>query len=195
MKKMIAVSALIILLIGGLMPMPISLAFKLAPAHINVTIEGDLQSVGDEVAQRIRMTNERDVPVDATVIVEKPSKVTENYTAIPDISWIKIVPDKLHIPANSVGYANIYINIPPTEENYNKSWEALITATQLPNEGESINIALSARMKINVASIESIGDKSIMPYLYGLVGVIACITGAFLFKRYKSHKESKDLWG
>jgi hypothetical protein len=52
----------------------------------------------------------------------RPNKIN-----IPDLSWVDLEPKWLEIPAKSLGYFYVYLDIPETEENCNKSWETWIT--------------------------------------------------------------------
>jgi hypothetical protein len=60
--------------------------------------------------------------------------VTEGYSNIPDLSWIKVTPNPLSIPANPNGYFAIEIVIPEKEKtlHYDESWEVYVKFFKKP---------------------------------------------------------------
>lgn len=166
-------------------------AFKLMPSHINVDIDGDL-SEKTEPVKEIAIINERDVLVNATVRVEKPQSPNEGYEAIPDVSWVIVRPDHFAIPAGNTAYADIYVNIPDTEENYGKKWQCLIMARQEPNQGERVVIELSGRMNITTAS-QSQQQMGLLMEEFGIIGVAIVAIAAMIF--ISNHRKTRKFLG
>jgi hypothetical protein len=91
------------------------------------------------------------------ITVHKPSKTgagkwTEGYCEIPDVSWVKPVPDILTIPPDSSASFDITIELPDDAELYNQKWEVTLAVESAPIPGLNVALALYPSIQIETKS-------------------------------------------
>lgn len=102
-----------------------------------------------------RSNGEIELLVQPEIPIEEQLK--PGYEAIPDPSWIRLVPSKLKLAAGEEGLVDIILQVPEGEAYNGRHFQAHITATTPePTPGEhvalSFGIALSSRLRFSVAS-------------------------------------------
>lgn len=140
----------------------INIFFLIPPARSDISLwpgllKIDIPEYSDDeiVFKEVSITNSYDYEINVISEIENPppSDRTEGYSDIPDLSWIKVTPNPLSIPANSVGYFSIEVEIPENEQSlhYNESWEVWVKFFKEPEygSGTTINVKLASKILIH----------------------------------------------
>lgn len=146
------------------------------------------------IKYKIQVTNPYSYDVNASARVENPAigKLSDNYTFIPDLSWVKFVSETIYIPAGSSRFFELLIDIPDDEKpwHYNESWEAwvVISSDRSGSSGDFLfKIELAVKLFINTPP----GEKATMiQNLYIILGIVVALiaTSAAIFYVKKNKK-------
>lgn len=106
-----------------------------------------------------RVENRSNGEVELVVEPEIPSKdqLKPGYEAIPDPSWVKLVPRRLKLAAGEEGLVDVILQVPEGQDYVGHHFQAHITATTPePPPGDvtalSFGIALSSRLRFSVGT-------------------------------------------
>lgn len=169
---------------------------KASPAKLVITMPDGYPD--EKIQYKIKVTNpySENMTVISTII--NPFKLASNYSNIPELSWIKISPEQLHVPPNSYGEVEVEIVIPEGEKNkqYNKQWEAWAYLTPKvggPDSTVSFQTQLAVRLFIHTpVGEDSSKSMSSSPNFLILFGIIFGSLFLFiLFKYLNNKKKSK----
>ncbi|UCF12614.1 MAG: hypothetical protein JSW06_11380 [Thermoplasmatales archaeon] len=173
---------------------------KVSPAELIITIDDYPKK---EIQYKIKVTNPFawDIRVYSKAI--HPYGKKENYTTIPDLSWIKILPVTLNIPANSYKEFEVFINIPEDKKmlHYNENWEVWVVVTprltSFSGGGALIQLQLAVRLLIHTPTDTMISWTPLAPYiLYPILGIIISLmilSAVFLYvKKKRNIKDDKS---
>ena len=118
----------------------------------------------------------------------------EGYEHIPDISWVKVIPDILYIPKKSSGEFLVSIVIPDDkrELHYNESWEVWTITSSPPSTHGSIRYitALTTRLLITTPTGEAGLNQYLVTILFG--GIFGLLILALIY--YYINRKKKDLY-
>lgn len=121
----------------------------------------------DEIVyKKICVTSQNNYDADVFVEISDPpsGSLTEGYSNIPNLSWIKVTPNPGLVPAKSDSYFRLWIDIPEKEKDlhYNESWEVWVRFFDKPrDDGEIVfNMKLATRVFIHTPT----GLKQKFPY-------------------------------
>lgn len=129
MKRTALVLLLFLLIVGNflLLASPVVKGgVKLSPAKLIITMPEGYPE--EEIQYKIKVTNPYSQDIGASSKAINPWDITENYARIPDLSWVKILPENLIIPADSFKEFEVVIDIPESEKmlHYNERWEVWV---------------------------------------------------------------------
>ncbi len=169
---------------------------QLWPAKLEIKISN---YPDDEIQyKKISVTNPENHEVTVTVDVKHPlaNRIHENYSYIPDLSWVKVTPEILDIPPKSTGFFTVHIDIPEKQrsQHYNEKWEVWVIFNEKLSGGKNqsnIRLSLASKIRINTPSGE-ITQRS--PYN---IFIILFIIGGLFFSLIliyfsKGNKKSKN---
>ena len=169
---------------------------KASPAKLVITMPDGYPD--EKIQYKIKVTNpySENMTVISTII--NPFDLTSNYSNIPELSWVKISPEKLHIPPNSYGEVEVEIVIPEDQKNkqYNKQWEAWAYLTPKV-EGSASTVSLQKQLAVRLYIHTPVGEDSSKsmsssPIFLVLFGIIFVSSFLFiLFKYLNNKKKSK----
>jgi len=106
---------------------------------------------------RIQIQNPDSKDITVTIRADAPGGkgVTEGYSPIPDLSWIKITPTEVHVPAKSNVFIEVSIEVPEDvqEEHFNEKWEAYVVVSE-PSQamGGNLNIKIELAVKLFITT-------------------------------------------
>lgn len=109
----------------------------LSTRFVDVTLENVQVGVVYNLRQLRQMPyvirNRSDIPVEVEIIVRPPTagELTLGYEALPDPSWIKMVPNRLRIDANKDGFAEIVLQVPDDKNYVGRHYQAIFRAYTL----------------------------------------------------------------
>ncbi|MDD5688197.1 MAG: hypothetical protein PHE88_10245 [Elusimicrobia bacterium] len=101
--------------------------------------------------------------VDAIITVDFPrkDKLKEGYEAIPDLEWVKVVPDKFRLGPGEKGISDIIVTIPNDEKLIGKHYQVhLISAGSPIGQQGQVTIATGSQTRFRF-SIGSMGPESL----------------------------------
>jgi hypothetical protein len=138
---------------------------SVSPAEITISMENE-NFINGNTSKKITVTNSYNYTYNITWYIEHPSSslMRSNKTCITNLSWVDVEPKWLEIPSKSSGIFYIYLDIPETQENFNKNWETWVTfkGGKQNFSGGVFNLEYAIRVYINTPSIE---DKINIPFL------------------------------
>ena len=82
----------------------------------------------------VRNRGDSAMEVKAEVVIPRKDEIMEGYEAIPDPTWVQVIPDRYTIPPDQTAYAEIVIQIPDRPEYIGKHYQAKIWGHSL-NKG------------------------------------------------------------
>ena len=108
--------------------------------------------------------NSENETLDINITIDPPSKqeLKEGYETIPDINWIKIVPNKFRVGPMESASADVIITIPQDEKLVGRHFQAQINAASTPlGVTGNFIIATGTRTRIRL-SVGGMGPESLM---------------------------------
>ena len=158
----------------------------------------------EEILYEIKVSNNNAYDINVTGEIQNPSlhRLNENYTFIPDLSWVQTTPDIVHIPAKESRFLELIINIPDSEKplHYNERWEVWVVISELINQsqdaGTFIQTELAVKIFINTPSAE---EKAQMPlFMYFIftffIGLITVCVFYFKMGKRAIYKNKKVVF-
>jgi hypothetical protein len=119
----------------------------------------------------IQITNTDSYDINVTIRVDHPAieTITEGYSFIPDLSWVRVVPEKLFIPAGNSDELELFIEVPESEQSsyYNEKWETLVVITPPVKKGQGINFQTELAVKLFIRTPG--GDYAQIHYIFILL--------------------------
>ena len=184
-----------------------SASISISPHEVSIKLD-DLSTQAN-TTKKITVENKNKFSFNATWYIEHPltSKIRENKTFIPNLTFIDVEPKWMIIPVNETGDFYIYTDIPKKEKYLKKNWEVWITFKKGTKEhGEGfLNLEQAIRVYIETPSSfqdsnndlkdqneEFYGisrDDSIVFQIGGLVFLLVVITISFTIIFYYKKKK------
>ncbi|MCS7131829.1 MAG: hypothetical protein NZ934_03770 [Hadesarchaea archaeon] len=127
------------------------------------------------IEKKLVIRNEDNTKRVFVLSVEAPSaeNLAEGYEAIPDPSWVILMPAVVEIEGNSSGTVDILLNIPREENLTNRKWEAWISVKRQEVPGEMVAMEI-----ISIARIETASELPPPERPYSLLAAIALVAGS-----------------
>jgi hypothetical protein len=166
---------------------------KVSPAKLFITIE---EYPEKEIQYKIKITNPFSQEITAYAEVIHPYEMEENYTRIPDLSWIKLLPETLDIPAHSYNEIEVLVDIPENKKmlHYNESWETWVLVAPRVKSiwgGSVLQVQLAVKLFIHTPKGTMKSWALPAPYiLYPTIGVIICLIAFFTIFFYIKKKRT-----
>jgi len=171
---------------------------KVSPAKLIITID---EYPEKEIHYKIKITNPYSQEISADLEVLHPFEIEENYTRIPDLSWVKATSETLDIPANSYKEIEVIVDIPEDKKtlHYNEKWEVWVIVTpKLKSVLGGMVLQMQLAVKLFIHTPESTKTSWTFPatyVLYSIFGVIISLMILFLtifyFKKKRNIKPYK----
>jgi hypothetical protein len=145
----------------------------------------------------IQVTNTESYDINVTIRVDHPASetITEGYSFIPHLSWVRIVPEVLYVPAGSSDELEIFIEVPESEQSshYNEKWETLVVITPPVKKGQGINFQteLAVKLFINTPKEEFAQIQYIYILFFTFISIIIVLI-AFIHARKKKGISAKN---
>ncbi len=138
----------------------------------------------------IQVTNTESYDINVTIRVNNPSteSLTEGYSLTPDLSWVKVVPEVLYVPAGSSGELEIFIEVPESEQSthYNEKWETLVVICPPIKIGGGINFQPEIAVKLFIKTPEmEFAQIQYITILLFIIVSISIVSIAFFYVKKK----------
>ena len=188
---------IITIVFSFIVPSNVTAGISLLPAKLTIDIS-DYKY--DEIKyDKISVKNPYDhkITVKSEVKNPKNGSLTEGYSNIPDESWINIFPNKLEIPANSIGYFSVIVEIPEykKDESLNKNWEvwACFFESSPGDKGDvSFNVKLATKVFINNPEKSFHENSPLNFFMLSSSFILFVITIIVAFMIRKNHQSKKS---
>ena len=156
MKKIIVMFLVFLILFTSFSV--VASGIKIWPGKHSITINR-WYSEGEEVDHpRIQVTNTESYGINVSVSIDNPhvNTLSGGYSQIPDLSWVKVVPEVLYLPGGSSDFVEVFIEVPESEQSlyYNEKWEALVVFTPPMEPGGGVNVQLELAVKLFIKTPE-----------------------------------------
>jgi len=150
---------------------------KVWPGKISIDITKWYDDAENVKHPRIQVTNTESYGINVAVSIENPyiKRLEGGYSQIPDVSWIKVVPEELYIPGLSSEFVEIFIDVPESEQSlyYNEKWETLVVFTPPVKPGGGINVQIELAVKLFIKTPS--GEEARIKPIHFLLGFIILI--------------------
>jgi hypothetical protein len=141
----------------------------------------------------IHITNTESYGINVSVRVDTPGikTLTNGYSIIPDVNWIKTDPEILYIPGGQSGEIEVYIDVPENLQTsrFNEKWEAYVVISPPLDSGDGFNVQteLAVKLLIKTPTGEAAGIHSIYILLSFIIIIITiCLLSLFIGKKKKN---------
>ena len=171
---------------------------KVSPAKLIITIE---EYPEKEIHYKIKITNPYPEDISTTLEIKHPFEIEENYTRIPDLSWIKVFPESIDIPSDSFKEIEVIVDIPEDKKTLhnNEKWEAWVIVTPRLKSvlgGMVLQMQLAVKLFIHTPKTKEVSWSLPAPYIiYPVFGAILCVIALFLtifyFKKKRNIKPDR----
>jgi hypothetical protein len=122
---------------------------SVTPATLQIDMPEGYKKDAIDVAVTVINTLSYSVEVKTNIRNPPDFERTEGYSYIPDLSWVKTVPDVFTVPAKGNASFKVVIDIPENEKplHYNESWEVWIEVSRA--QAGFFNVIPAVRVLIN----------------------------------------------
>ena len=168
---------------------------KIWPAKFTIEIPKWYDNTDEDNNPKIQITNVESHDVKVTVKVDNPSiqALSEGYSYIPDLSWIKVVPETITIPAKSSESIEVIIEVPEDEQSkqYNEKWESWVVVSTPIDTGGGINIQTELAVKLFIKTpIDEEAGINLLLFIFLLFFLIIILYIAFSYSKKKKRSEA-----
>lgn len=168
MKKLTIVF-LIILILFPSFSVVTNGGFEIWPGKLTITMNEWYDEWVETKYNKIQVTNPYSYGINVSVKLDNPSVevISDGYSFIPDISWIKVEPSIIYLPPHSSNTFEVIIEVPKDEQSkyFNEKWEtwAIIDSNLYPGGlgGMNFKVELAVKLFINTPK----GEASLSQYL------------------------------
>ncbi len=133
------------------------LSTKFADVIMEYVVPGKIYNLRTMRNLPYRVVNSGGGPADVTVQAEIPqaNQLKPGYEAVPDLSWVRTVPDKLRLEAGQTGVVDIILQVPDDPQYAGRNFQAhILCRTADPPPGETTGLAfltaLQSRLRFTV---------------------------------------------
>lgn len=166
------------------------------PGKLTITMSDDFPE--EEIRYEIKVTNLNTYDLNVAGVAENPilHRLNEEYTIIPDLSWVQITPDVVHIPAKESRFLEVAINVPDEEKSlhYDNRWEVWIVISEV-NEQSTENMPfIQTELAAKFFIITPPTKTMLQPpqFLYLILFLIIGLITAYIFFVKKHRKTTRQ---
>jgi len=166
------------------------------PAKLTITMKDVFPE--EEVSYKIQVNNLNPYDVDVSAKIDNPIpyRLKDGYEFMPDLSWIRVVPNKIHLSAKESTFLEIFMDVPDVEksQHYNKRWEAWLIVSDMKNGSiGSTTIVTQLGIKLFIVTPEKaemqISYGPILVFFIILIIVMAAVFVLYIKKEVPSNKK------
>ena len=161
------------------------------PGKLTITMPEDFPE--GEIRYEIEVNNLNSYDINVSAEAENPPqyRLEEDYAFMPNLSWVSIAPEILHIPAYETRFLEVIITIPDDEKplHYDERWEVRVIVSKVMDpsspHGAFIISRLAARFLISTppAKVKAEIPQFLFLLLFAIVGLIAAVLVVYFKKR------------
>ena len=166
------------------------------PGKLTITMNEWFDKWVETKYNKIQVTNPYSYGINISVKLDHPSAevISEGYFFIPDISWIKIEPETIHLPPKSSDKFEVIIEVPKHEQSkhFNEKWEtwAIFTSDLHPGGkgGMNFQVELAVKLFINTPKGEAVESKYLPIVLFLFFSIFVILIVFIYLKKRKNYQ-------
>jgi len=163
------------------------------PPEVTVNINDKFPE--KEIKFKIQVNNlyNNTINVSAKIENQIPYHLKENYTNVPDLSWIKITPNLFNLSAKKSKVLEVTINVPDEERSlyYNKKWEACVVISEIKDKPSLIATEYAIRIYIITPEKAELKINDILLFLIVVGSGALLIYSLYFIKEKKKFGNNK----
>ena len=167
------------------------------PGKLTITMNEWYDKWIETKYNKIQVTNPYSYGINVSVKLNHPGTqvISEGYSYIPDLSWIRIEPETIYLPPNTSNTFEVIIEVPKDEQlkYFNEKWEtwAIFTSNLYPGRqgGMNFQVELAVKLFINTPKGEAAGSQ----YLYIVLFSISTIFVVFVILLYSKKRKNYQV--
>ena len=196
MKRIKTLFLVSLFLLGSIIifssPPVLSGGISIWPGKLTITMPEEYPE--EEIRYEIEVNNLNSYDLNISAEIENPSlyNLKKDYTFIPDLPWVSITPEILHIPAHESRFLEVIITIPDEEKplHYDEHWEVWVVISEVKDQSSSPpgNVILKHAVKLFINTPpekvkQQIPQTLYLILLFIIVGLIVVATFVFYAKK------------
>lgn len=127
---------------------------KFAEVTLSGLKPGMIYSLKEEQKLPYKVVNSADRKrnVEVVVVVPQEQHLRKGYEPIPDISWVKVIPDRFELNPGESTNCDLIISIPDDEKYANRHYQAMIRTQTVEDpdvKGVAVSVAIQTRFKFS----------------------------------------------
>ena len=194
MRRIKTLFLIFLFLLGGILifsASPVmSGGISIWPGKLTITMPESYPE--EEISYEIEVNNLNSYDINVSAKAENPGldNLKEDYSFIPDLSWVSITPEEIHISSHESQFFTVIITIPEDEKplRYDERWEVWMIVSeendQSSSQGAFIVPQLASRFFINTPTAPSQAEMLQFLVLI-LLAIAGLITAALIFYKKK----------
>ncbi len=196
MKKLTILILAILVLISSF-SIVAEAGIQIWPGKLTITMNQWYDKWIETKYNKIQVTNPYSYGINVYVKLNHPGTqvISEGYSYIPDLSWIRIEPETIYLPPNTSNTFEVIIEVPNDEQlkYFNEKWEtwAVFTSNLYPGRqgGMNFQVELAVKLFINTPKAEATGSQ----YLYIILLLISAISVVFIILLYSKKRKNYQV--
>ncbi|MDD5657477.1 MAG: hypothetical protein PHF00_09525 [Elusimicrobia bacterium] len=144
---------------GGRLAAQSKISTKFADVIMEYVIPGKIYNLHSMRSLPYRVVNDSAGPTDVSITIKIPQKdqLKPGYEALPDPTWLRVVPNKLHLEPGEHGLADVILQVPVDPKFEKRHFQAHILTenAEPPFSGATtlaFTIAVESRLRFSVKS-------------------------------------------
>lgn len=194
MRRIKTLFLIFLFLLGGILifsASPVmSGGISIWPGKLTITMPDGYPE--EEIRYEVEVANKNSFDIDVRVEIENPSidEFKEGYTFMPNLSWIRVSNDALHIPDYESEIIEVIIEIPHDKKPlyYDEHWEVRVVISEV-SQGGLIKLELASRLFINTPPLTLEEGISILLVIFLIIVGSIVIVFISCIKRKKIQRQ------
>lgn len=169
------------------------------PATLTINMPEDFPE--KEIQYKILVNNlyTHDINISAKIENPIPYRLSENYTFIPDLSWVKIASNTVHLSAKQSTFVEVLIDIPDKEKplHYNERWEVWVIVSEIKDAlpgTTAITTELGIKLFVNTPEREKMQMPNLLPIFFIIMLFTALVVFVLYAKKRAFHKKKSAVF-
>lgn len=164
------------------------------PGKLTITMHDEYPE--EEIRYEIEVNNLNQYEINVTATAENPAlhNLKDNYTFIPDLSWVSITPEILHIPSKESRFLEVNIFIPDEEKSlyYDEHWHICAVVSENNDRSPPGSTVILTELAVNFFIINppsksTMEIQNVYILLAIIISVIITIITFFYAKKKKKN--------
>jgi hypothetical protein len=173
-----------------LMSTPASASISVSPPDVTITMNDVFPEKEIKFNVKVENLNRYDTNVSARIENQIPNLLKENYTNMPNLSWVKITPNIVLLSAKQSKLLEVTIYIPDEEKplHYNERWEFVVVLSEIQH---GVHLKTEIAIEIYIKTPEK--TKMQIPYnqIMMIIFIVMVFVALIIFMLYSKRAISK----